>query len=91
MSQRREGEWHFDHGAQYFTARDEGFRREVRAWVEAGGTLTVLGKWNADADWTVVLRPGSGGSHGYLGFGELIVLEQADPRKISGNDYNRLR
>ena len=27
---------HFDHGAQYFTARDERFRRIVDAWIEEG-------------------------------------------------------
>jgi predicted NAD/FAD-dependent oxidoreductase len=33
---RREGEYHFDHGAQYFTARDPRFRRYVTAWCDAG-------------------------------------------------------
>lgn len=32
----------FDHGAQFLTARDEGFRRQVSAW-EAGG---VVARWN---------------------------------------------
>jgi renalase len=40
MSTRRVGlderELRFDHGAQYFTARDERFRAEVAAWREAG-------------------------------------------------------
>jgi predicted NAD/FAD-dependent oxidoreductase len=35
-SVRREGDLHFDHGAQYFTARDECFRRRVATWVDAG-------------------------------------------------------
>ena len=30
------GEAHFDHGAQYFTARDPAFRRQVDAWVRDG-------------------------------------------------------
>ena len=33
---RREGEYHFDHGAQYFTVRDPRFRRYVTAWCNAG-------------------------------------------------------
>lgn len=40
MSTRRlatpAGEASFDHGAQYFTARDPAFRRQVDAWVGAG-------------------------------------------------------
>lgn len=40
MSTRRmptsAGEAHFDHGAQYFTARDEAFRRQLAAWVAEG-------------------------------------------------------
>jgi predicted NAD/FAD-dependent oxidoreductase len=31
----------FDHGAQYFTARDSRFRRHVEAWIEAG----VVAEW----------------------------------------------
>lgn len=33
---RREGEYHFDHGAQYFTVRDPRFQRYVTAWCDAG-------------------------------------------------------
>lgn len=36
MSARRIDDVSFDHGAQYFTARDPGFRAEVETWVEAG-------------------------------------------------------
>lgn len=36
MSTRRHGDFAFDHGAQYFTVRDERFRRRVDAWIEAG-------------------------------------------------------
>jgi predicted NAD/FAD-dependent oxidoreductase len=32
MSTRRVHDWHFDHGAQYFTVRDPGFRARVAAW-----------------------------------------------------------
>ena len=32
MSTRRQGEYRFDHGAQYFTARDPRFLRQVLAW-----------------------------------------------------------
>jgi predicted NAD/FAD-dependent oxidoreductase len=46
---RREGEWRFDHGAQYFTVRDPRFRRCVESWREDGfvarwtGRIAVLG------------------------------------------------
>lgn len=40
-STRREGELRFDHGAQYFTARDGRFRRAVESWRERG----VVAPW----------------------------------------------
>jgi len=40
---RRYGEVGFDHGAQYFTARDPAFRDAVDAWQEAG----VVAPWHA--------------------------------------------
>lgn len=36
MSTRRGDGWQCDHGAQYFTARDPGFRAEVARWEEQG-------------------------------------------------------
>ena len=37
MSSRRvDGQWCFDHGAQYFTARDPRFRRYVDSWMHQG-------------------------------------------------------
>ena len=36
MSWRREDDYAFDHGAQYFTARDPRFQRYVQAWCEQG-------------------------------------------------------
>ncbi len=36
MSTRRTEEGQFDHGAQYFTARDETFRRYVHSWCDDG-------------------------------------------------------
>ena len=45
MSNRRvdgvEGHVTFDHGAQYFTARDPGFRRYVDSWLQQG----VVARW----------------------------------------------
>jgi len=43
MSTRYAGEWEFDHGAQFFTAQDEGFQAEVDAAIEAG----VAAPWPA--------------------------------------------
>lgn len=40
-STRREGPFAFDHGAQYFTARSEAFRRRVEAWEGAG----LIAEW----------------------------------------------
>ncbi len=36
MSTRRGANWQCDHGAQYFTASDAGFRAEVQRWQQAG-------------------------------------------------------
>lgn len=50
MSTRRGDGWQADHGAQYFTARDPQFIREVERWQRAGvadiwpGHIEVLGK-----------------------------------------------
>lgn len=45
---RRVGDWHFDHGAQYFTARSEAFRQQALTWLDEGtvarweGTIVAL-------------------------------------------------
>lgn len=44
----------FDHGAQYFTARDPGFQAEVAAWQAAG----VAARWPAAGDEAWVGAPG---------------------------------
>ena len=36
MATRRHEDWRFDHGAQYFTARDPQFLQQVMAWCESG-------------------------------------------------------
>ncbi|WP_345816602.1 FAD-dependent oxidoreductase [Paraburkholderia sp. PREW-6R] len=36
MSARQENDWQCDHGAQYFTARDDAFQAEVARWQHAG-------------------------------------------------------
>ena len=42
MATRRRDDYAFDHGAQYFTARDDRFRRSVEAWVADG----LVEPWN---------------------------------------------
>jgi renalase len=41
LATRRADGWQFDHGAQYFTARDPGFRAQVHEWLQAG----VAARW----------------------------------------------
>jgi len=67
----------FDHGAQYFTARDLAFRKEVEVWCERG----VVGRWPArigrfsggriqpspDDEQRFVAIPGMSTLGGYLG------------------------
>jgi photolyase PhrII len=76
---RREPDRRFDHGAQYFTARDAAFRRHVHSWRHDG----VVGPWAArlvriDADGSLtratgddrlVAMPGMNGLAGHLGAG----------------------
>jgi len=42
-STRRQDDHRFDHGAQYFTARDERFKRYVDVWIDKG----VAAEWDA--------------------------------------------
>ena len=53
ISTRRADPFRFDHGAQYFTARDPGFRRRVDDWIERG----VAARWDGTI---VALEPGHG-------------------------------
>ena len=43
MSTRRQEDYAFDHGAQYFTCRDERFRVQVEDWLARG----VVAEWKA--------------------------------------------
>ena len=45
---------HFDHGAQYFTARGDGFRQAVAQWEAAG----IVARWRAAGDDAYVGTPG---------------------------------
>ncbi len=45
LATRRQADFHFDHGAQYFTARDEGFRSELAGWLRQG----LAAQWQARA------------------------------------------
>jgi renalase len=53
MATRRVEDFRFDHGAQYFTARDQRFRDRVDAWVHDG----VVALWNGR-----IVRLGEGGT-----------------------------
>ncbi|NVE94217.1 NAD(P)/FAD-dependent oxidoreductase [Altererythrobacter lutimaris] len=52
-----EGQLHFDHGAQYFTARDPAFREAVAIWAEAGAAA----RWLVAGDDAWVGTPGMNG------------------------------
>jgi predicted NAD/FAD-dependent oxidoreductase len=43
-TRRAESEIRFDHGAQYFTARDERFARHVREWITQGSAAEWTGR-----------------------------------------------
>ena len=58
-SRRTENETSFDHGAQYFTARNKNFKRYVDAWIQQG----IVEKWSSTTESNqnriVVLKNGS--------------------------------
>jgi len=54
---RREADYHFDHGAQYFTARGESFQNAVEAWQERG----LVARWSPRIE-VFGSRPGSAGT-----------------------------
>jgi renalase len=58
MSTRRietsQGQAHFDHGAQYFTVRDDSFGAKLSSWVDAG----VAAPWPAAGSDAYVGVPG---------------------------------
>jgi predicted NAD/FAD-dependent oxidoreductase len=65
MATRRTGDLAFDHGAQYFTARDESFRRQVRSWVDSGVVAEWTGRIGALAAGRI--EPTTGGTVRYVG------------------------
>lgn len=68
MSTRRGEDWACDHGAQYFTARDERFRAELARWLEAG----VAAPWAP----RLQVRGGLGGHHPDAGIQRWVGVPQ---------------
>lgn len=58
MATRRTDGYVFDHGAQYFTVRDERFRRHVASWIEAGLVQPWPGKFGVAKQGTVTSKDG---------------------------------
>ncbi|HSO21457.1 MAG TPA: FAD-dependent oxidoreductase [Chondromyces sp.] len=56
MSTRRAGAWRFDHGAQYFTVRDPGFRARVAAWRGDGLVAPWMGRIAVLDDGTTAVK-----------------------------------
>ena len=65
MSRRRAEGYEFDHGAQYFTARDQRFRSVVDRWVDAGCAAIWDGRVGSmqNGEWVA----GSGSTPRYVG------------------------
>lgn len=65
LATRRVDSFAFDHGAQYFTARDPGFRRHVDAWVEQGfvAEWAAAGERSDDRRWVGAPRMSAMGRH----------------------------
>lgn len=69
---RRAAPFAFDHGAQYFTARDPGFRRSLKEWMDKG----VVARWDGRL---VSLRAGDscpvgGGTERFVGLPRMSAL-----------------
>ncbi len=56
-STRQEGEYSFDHGAQYFTVRDDRFRRYVDSWINEGLVQAWQGRIGTAAGGEVHIKP----------------------------------
>lgn len=97
MATRRVNDrWSFDHGAQYFTARDERFRRNVQSWVHDGhvrcwdGRIVVLENGVVHADkagqprYVAVPGMSSIGKHLASDLNVQLATTVAVPRKVDG-------
>lgn len=71
----------FDHGAQYFTARDKRFTEDISRWVEAG----VVAEWGGGLA-TIEVDPSAGPSEG----GRLVDPPTAKPRYVGVPGMNAL-
>jgi predicted NAD/FAD-dependent oxidoreductase len=56
-STRRDGVYSFDHGAQYFTVRDDRFRRYVDSWIHEGLVQPWQGRIGMAARGKVQMKP----------------------------------
>ncbi|ATB38619.1 amine oxidase, flavin-containing [Cystobacter fuscus] len=80
MSTRHEAGGSFDHGAQYFTARDEGFQRQVETWVEQGIAAEWRGRFGTLENGT--LTPKDEGPVRYVGVPGMSALAQAFASRV---------
>jgi renalase len=81
MSTQRFGDGAFDHGAQYFTARDPVFRTWVEQWLTMGlihlwsdGFATVSGKLNQNGEPRYIGSRGMGAIPSHLADGLRVTL-----------------
>jgi predicted NAD/FAD-dependent oxidoreductase len=103
MATRRvDGQSRFDHGAQYFTARDHRFQRYVDSWLQQG----VVARW-PDQEKLVVLKDGtiekeSSPQHRHVGTptmnaickhlgGGLQIQKQTRVEKVQQHENHRLQ
>ncbi len=70
----------FDHGAQYFTARDAGFRRQVDTWVSQGVAAEWTGRFGTLDNGT--LTPKQDGPVRYVGVPGMSALAQAFASRV---------
>lgn len=73
ISVRRHQPFEFDHGAQYFTVRDERFAQQVRLWEQAAIVEPWIGRIAA---WRDGLWQGSSSCPRYIGVPGMNVLAQ---------------
>lgn len=76
LSTRRTEAGGFDHGAQYFTARDERFRRYVDSWVQLGHVAEWKGRMGTAAEGRLSPEPEQRSTVRYVGVPGMSALAE---------------
>ena len=65
-------------------------KQAIKRYVMAGGSLTVLGRWQPEQDWYAQSNDEHKTEAYYVGFGEAVVIGEKDPNVIRSGTLNAL-